>query len=280
MKCSVPFAMTARRLAGDFIDRFSRTNRPYRRLPRNASGTLAGGWIDVAINNAGVAASNRVAKESKLRAGSKVNWRVGTNLLTLINPPPHAEPNQCMRKTYDNWFDASTKTLMGRFVTYGRAQKFLNLFVKYNFCAEKSGLGTAWGRTRWTLDYECALHAPIDMGVLQRLRCAWLRSKSWPLIRQILYSRSQLRAWSNLSQCEYWKILCLLRCMLNATSKQAKFCGNDAFGPFCDCDGSTEEIPQDEDEYRAAVLAVLAGCEESYPLISALDLEMRGLWMP
>jgi CDGSH-type Zn-finger protein len=276
MKCCKPNIAKLKDRAAVFIERFSVKATPYQRLPRNGNGTLGDKWIDVAVNNAGVAATNRVARESKVKAGVEINWRDGSELLTLVNLPPPTPANQCVRITYDRWFCASAHVLMSKFVTYGRAQKFLNVFVKYNYCAERSGLATAWGRASWTLDYECALHPPIDQQVLMKLRGAWQKTHSWQLIKPILCNGHVLKAWSKLDRNEYWQILCLLRSMIIAMRTGVHPCGNDAFGPFCD--GPHIKIPQDD--FHQAVQAVTDEQSEDDPIVSALDLEMRGLWKP
>jgi hypothetical protein len=66
--------------------------------------------------------------------------------------------------------------------------------------------------------------------------------------------------------------------MVNATNDQVPSCGNDAFGSFCNCDGLHTEIPQDD--FKQVMRAIIVEPSEDDPIVSALDLEMRGLWKP
>jgi hypothetical protein len=270
-----PNIVNLQRRAADFIDYVCSRRclpRRYRTFPLAAPPPpveLADRWFEIALNNSGVAATPR---------GQPADWR--TNPPVPPSPPAHPKSTSCARPPYDKWFNSAAAVVNAPFRTYGRAQKFLNLLVKYQYCVARSGVEFPpnYHNPAWTLDYECALHAPIDRQVLQRLKSAWCRTSSWPLIQPIICNDSQLKAWSNLNLDEYRKILCLLRCMVNAANHQVQTCGDDAFGLFCNCNHSQAKIPKND--FVQAVRAIIGELDEDDPLVSVLDLEMRGLWNP
>jgi len=276
VKCCSPNIANLQSRATNFLKYVcSRSSLPrkYRTLPVISIGPpirFAGGWIDIATNNSAVAATPR---------GSQADWRENT-----LPPPniciPKYDQKLCARPVYDKWFDGVVLILAaGPFKTYGRAQKFLNLFVKYVYCVERSAaiatppIHHSPGQT---LVYECALHAPIDRRVLENLRQAWRKTQSWSFIKPILCNGNNLKAWSKISHAEYWQILCLLRGMINAMQSRVHPCGADAFGPFCACEDSQVKIPQSD--FIQAVRACVDELNNEDPLVSVLDLEMRGLW--
>ena len=276
MKCCIPNNANLQSRATDFLQYVCNRGvlpKKYRILPVIAVGPriqLAGGWIDVAINNSAVAATPR---------GSQADWRKH-----ILAPPkigfPKDDQNICARPLYDKWFDNTVQILAaGPFKTYGRAQKFLNLFVKYVYCVERSAATApipVHHSPGQTLIYECALHAPIDRRVLENLRQVWRNTPSWLIIKPILCNGSILKAWSKIDRAEYWQILCLLRGMVNAMQNRVHPCGTDASGVFCECNDSPVNIPQGD--FIHAVQACADELDVNDPLVSVLDLEMRGLW--
>jgi hypothetical protein len=278
MKCKNPNVTKLQSRAVNFVKYASKygkhglglpRNRPYRLLPVTSLEPLLQmdqGWIDVAINNSGVAATPVMHRE---------DWRI-SDLLTRIHPFPDPH-NKCVRLAYDDWFDKSATALAERpFGTYGRAQKFLNLYVKYPYCIRRSGATVELPKKSsfaQVLDFECALHAPIDSRVLKKLCCIWRQTNSWSLVRPII-----CKAWSKMNRNEYWQILWLLRNMVNTVSGQTTSCGNYASNSLCICNVLHTEIPQTD--FAQAVLAALVDRNDDDPIVSVLDLEMRGLWNP
>jgi len=276
VKCSNPNIAKLQNRAADFVKYAGTRNklpRKYRTLTIISIGppiVLASGWLDVAVNNSAVAATPR---------GSQADWREHH-----LPPPmiviPECNKNLCARSVYDKWLDRAVLILATRpFRTYGRAQKFLNLFVKYVYCVERSAAiapSPIHHSPGQTLVYECALHAPIDRRVLENLRQAWRKTQSWSIIKPMLCNGNNLKAWSKINRAEYWQILCLLRGMINAMQSRVHPCGADAFGPFCACEDSQVKIPQSD--FIQAVQACVDELNNDDPLVSVLDSEMRGLW--
>jgi hypothetical protein len=135
VKCCSPNIANLQSRATNFLKYVcSRISLPrkYRTLPVISIGSpiqLAGGWIDVATKNSAVAATPR---------GSQSDWRENTFSPRNICIPKY-DQKLCIRPVYDKWFDDVVLILAaGPFKTYGRAQKFLNLFVKYVYSVERS----------------------------------------------------------------------------------------------------------------------------------------------
>jgi hypothetical protein len=63
------------------------------------------------------------------------------------------------------------------FMTFGRAQKFINILCKYSYCYYWSGVDPAWNAANpWVRDLSPFFHIPVDAIVLGNLR---LESPAW-----------------------------------------------------------------------------------------------------
>lgn len=105
-------------------------------------------------------------------------------------------------------FDLRIKHLP--FMTFGRAQKFINILSKYAYCYYWSGIDPAWNAINgWVKDLSSCFHIPVDAIVLHNLR---QENRTWfrPLISThiILQGRKYARikcgdkavGWSALDQ--------------------------------------------------------------------------------
>jgi hypothetical protein len=235
--------------------------------------TLDGTWPVVARYNAAAA-----ARSFKQKAVLKQNI---CNLASAITWPVITQKNKCVLQAYDQWFDRTALALKRQPQwkgTYGRAQKFLNLYVKYIYCAERSGAIIPHGPPAgWTLNFECALHAPLDRRVLTNLMQAFRGTVLWPSVRPWLCQTNpyHLKAWSVLTQQEYFYIHSLLRRMIMATWPVGHRCLRSNINPLF-----TDRSEVETNYCLLAVVQKILKVSEVDPIVSTLDFEMRGLWNP
>jgi len=258
-----------------FIDYASSTRLPriHKKLPRNPDGSLGDGWKRAAIRNAAAAATPTVNPDVHR------HWDFDALELGIPEPPPtlQQETRTCIHVTYDAWHQAAIQQPAPHFDNCGQTQKFLNLLIKYNYCAERSGLGQAWGRAGWTLEYECALHAPIDRRVLTSLRSMLKGRQVWNHAQAIIMDGATVTAWTTMTCPRYLRLKQLIEALVFATWPPNNPCVAAQCGaPFA---ASRDELLE---AVRAQVLpaCMCQGTADNDPIISALDLEMRGLWSP
>jgi len=286
MKCNIPHIINPQHRAAAFVDYLTNKHHIPKPLAQNRYDYLSSpphchpinikpNWIDVAISNSTVAATKVMAH---VPAGINMRSIPPMPPYALVLPPLHQ--GQCLRPSFDQWFDSvatalAIPTLLG---TYGKAQKFINIYLKYIYCFERSGQTLPTITIPYpnqTLTYECALHAPVDRRVLNNLKNYWKDLDSWKCVKTLICNGSSVKAWTNINKIEYWQIQSLLRAIVNA-HLQPHPCGNNALG--LSCKNLQIQVPiQDLIEMQNRIVGDNVNIEND-PLVSALDLEMRGLW--
>jgi len=225
-------------------------------------GMLATGWHRIAKRNCAIAATAIM---------EEYDWDDAALDGLLVDAPPPASGSTCLHHAYDSWLDRAIHDAIAVFHTVGRAQKFVNLYVKYCYCAEVSALGMAENRPGWTLEYACALHAPLDRIVLINLKKVLQRARIFNDFRALIEGPGgqYVRPFTQIDDYDdYRRIAALLGDLAFSTWNPENACVQD--NPFT---FERTEIPH-------VVQAIFDHSQgiAAFPLLSALDLEMRVLW--
>lgn len=209
-----------------------------------------------------------------MRAGYAVDTftkaeRAGIFSSILKSWPPVGGQNCCI-EDYDRWLLKNIQVLRASglnatnavaanlarnttttLASYGRSQKLLNMFVKYELCWQqvgqwKGGLLVPYQRPALVnlAQFLCALHAPIDSIVLKavvRLPVGkWLQKKELQKkngdLRQLGDSPGVFRPWSQLDCLRtYYGFQLILRRLAMATWPQDCGCSKSAAQAITDC---------------------------------------------
>jgi hypothetical protein len=184
------------------------------------------------------AAYNAYVAASPVRLGTIERKPVWKASLPIVSMQPPIENGDSLMSAFDQWWTHNLNTLMayaksavstsGRInalSNVGTAQKFLNIFLKYHFCWNVSGIFPDGVKPYpWVKKFACAFHAPIDSILLknilrypavQQLNRESMRHFGWPWIEHGGYitDRSCNKVtWTTLDCIDtYWDIQILLR---------------------------------------------------------------------